>query len=136
MSSSFNRKKSVSLTFRGFEMPAEDVASLLGVAASRVGNRGEPVKPDVKTLLTRSYAIFSMDFPSDHRLNDMFPALLARLGGVDRLLQVRNEVQPEFFEVDFDLPVRASDESQEGYLSEAVIADAFRLKVSLSFGFF
>lgn len=135
MNSSSNRKKSVSLTFRGFDIAAEEVASLLGATASRLGNRGEPVKLGVKTLLTRSYIIFSMDFESDYELNDMFPALLARLGGVNRLLPIRNEVQPEFLEIHFDLPVQGHDTSQDGYLSEAVVADVFQLKASLSFGF-
>lgn len=131
-----SRKKSVSLTFRGFDMASENIAILLGVAAARSGNRGELVKLGVKTLLTRSYTIFSIDFADDYELNDMLPALLARLGGVNRLLQVRNEVQPEFLEINFDLPVRKSDESQDGYLSETVIADVCQLKASLSFGFF
>lgn len=130
------RTKSVSLTFRGFDIPSEEVASLLGVAASRLGNRGEPVKAGVKTLLTRSYTIFSMEFASDYDLNEMLPALLARLGGTDRLLNMRDEVQPEYLEIHFDLPVRESEESQDGYLSEEVIAHVFRLKASLSFGFF
>ena len=117
-------------------MSAEAVASRLGVAASRLGNRGELVKPGVKTRLVRSYTIFSMDFTSDDELHDMFPALLARLGGLDRLLHLRNEVQPEFLEIHFDLPVRESDDSQDGYLSEKVIADVFQLKARLSFGFF
>jgi hypothetical protein len=77
-----------------------------------------------------------MDFVSDCELNDMLPALLARLGGLSHLLQVRNVVQPEFLEIHFELPVRESDEVQDGYLSEAVVADVFQLKASLSFGFF
>jgi hypothetical protein len=136
MSLSIKRRKSVSLTFRGFDITAEEVADLLGVAASRLGNRGEPVKLGVMTRLTRSYTIFSMDFVSDCELNDMLPALLARLGGLSHLLQVRNVVQPEFLEIHFELPVRESDEVQDGYLSEAVVADVFQLKASLSFGFF
>jgi hypothetical protein len=136
MSSSPNRKKSVSLTFRGFDIAPEEVANLLGVAASRLGKQGEPVRVGVMTLLTRSYAIFSMDFASDCELSDMFPALMARLGGFNRLLQTRNEVQPEFLEIHFDLPARESGDSQDGYLPEAVIAEVFQLKASLSFGFF
>ena len=77
-----------------------------------------------------------MEFASDYELNDMFTALLARLGGVSRLLQIRNEVKPEFLEIHFDLPVQTSDESQDGYLSETVVADLFQLKASLSFSFF
>lgn len=130
------RTKSVSLTFRGFDIASEEVARLMGVAASRLGNRGEPVKVGVRTLLTRSYTMFSMDFVSDYDLNDMFPVLLARLGGADRLLKMQEEVQPQFLEIHFDLPVRESEESQDGYLSETVIANVFQLKASLSFGFF
>lgn len=130
------RKKSVSLTFRGFDLTAEEVVALVGVAASRLGNRGEPVKLGVKTLLTRSYAIFSLDFLNDYELCEMLPALLKHLGGVNHLCQIQSQIQPEFSEIHFDLPVTASDESQEGYLSTTIIADVFQLNASLSFGFF
>jgi hypothetical protein len=49
---------------------------------------------------------------------------------------VRNAVQPEFLEIHFDLPVQQSDESQDDYLSETVIADVFQLRAALSFAFF
>jgi hypothetical protein len=136
MNSSAGRQKSVSLTFRGFDVPAEEVAKLLGVAASRLGNRGEPVKQGVKTLLTRSYVIFSSTFASDYELSNMLPALLTNLGGVDRVLWLKDEVRPEFLEIHFDLPVQQSEDSQDGYLSEEAIADAFRLKACFSFSFF
>lgn len=136
MSSSPTRRKSVSLTFRDFNIAAEELVTLVGAAPSRFGNRGESVKPGIKTLLTRSYAIFSRDFEGGFELNDMLPALLAGLGGVDHLFQIRNQVKPEFLEIHFDLPVMKSDESQDGYLSEAVVADTFRLGASLSFGYF
>lgn len=130
------RAKSASLTFRGFEIPAEDVARLAAIPASRLGNRGEPVKPGVKTLLTRSYILFSMDFASDADLNEMLPTLVARLGGVQKLLAMREEVRPEFLEFHIDLPTRTSEDSQDGYLLEAVIADLFRLNATISFAFF
>ncbi|GFM91948.1 MULTISPECIES: hypothetical protein [Pseudomonas] len=136
MSSLSVRTKSVSLTFRGFDLTAEEVVALVGVAASRLGNRGEPVKPGVKTRLTRSYAIFSLDFLNDYELCEMLPALLTHLGGINHLFQIQSQIQPEFSEIHFDLPVAASDESQEGYLSTTVIADVSQLKASISFGFF
>jgi hypothetical protein len=136
MNSMIDRKKSISLIFRGFDLTSQEVALLVGVAASRLGNRGESVKPGVKTVLTRSYVGFSMDFQNDYLLVDMIPALLAYLGGIHHLCRIRNQIQPEFFEIDFDLPVRKSDEPQEGFLPQAVIADVFVLRASLSFGFF
>lgn len=117
-------------------MAAQDVSKLLGVSASRIGNRGEPVKEGVRTLLVRSYTLFAMEFPEDSNLNDMLPTLFQKLGGVHHLLKIREMVNPEFLEIHLDLPVRESEDSQDGYLSETVISDIFQLKASLSFGFF
>ena len=130
------REKSVSLTLRGFAAPAQDVADLVGRVPKRVGNRGEPVKQGVKTLLTRSYAAFSMSFANDHALCNMLPALLENLGGVEHLCQVRDEVKAEFVDVHFYLPAMTSGESQDGYLSGAAVSDIVQLKATPSFGFF
>ncbi|HEY1102451.1 MAG TPA: hypothetical protein VGE70_03420 [Burkholderiaceae bacterium] len=136
MNSMTTRKKSVALVLRGFDLTAQEVATLVGVETSRLGNRGEPVKPGVKTRLVRSHVGFAMEFSNDAELCDMLPALLTHLGGVDHLCRVRDQVQPEFSEIHFDLPVRESDELQDGYLSTTVIADVLQLRASLSFGFF
>ncbi|CAN7240752.1 hypothetical protein [Polaromonas sp. LjRoot131] len=130
------RKKSVALVFRGFDRTAQEVANLVGVETQRLGNRGEPVKPGVKTQLVRSHVGFEVEFSDDYELCEMIPELLGRLGGVDHLCRVRDQVQPEFSEIHFELPVRESEESQGGYLSTAVIADVLQLRTSLSFGFF
>jgi len=131
-----NREKSVSLTFRGFDFTAQYVASLVDVPTSRMGNRGEPVRPGVKTLLTRSYVQYSMHFLNDYELCDMLPKFLAYLGGVEHLGCVQKKVQPEFSEFHFDLPVKESDESQDGYFSTIDIANISELKASISLGFF
>lgn len=130
------RKKSVSLTFRGFDWTAQDVAILINATSSRLGNRGEPVRPGVKTLLTRSYVQYSMHFLDDHELCDMLPKFLTCLGGVEHLCQVQRKVQPEFSEFHVDLPVKESSESQDGYFSAADIVDISKLKASISLGFF
>lgn len=136
MSPQYERIKSASLTFRGFAAPAEDVIALVGVTPSLYGNRGEPVRPHVKTLLTRSYVIFSKEFGEGFELNDMLPALFEALGGVDRLRSLHEQVGSEFLELCIDLPARQSELSQDGYLSAAVIAEVHRLGASLSFAYF
>jgi hypothetical protein len=130
------RKKSVSLTFRGFDLTAQEVAILVGVPPTSFGNIREPVRPGIKTTLTRSYVRYSMNFQNDYELCNMIPEFFAYLGGVDHLRLVRNQVQPEFSELHFDLPVNESDESQEGYLSEEDVAMIFQIKGSISLGFF
>ena len=130
------RKKSVSLTFRGFDLTAQEVATLVGVPPTSFGNIGEPVRPGIKTMLTRSYVRYSMNFQNEYQLCDMLPEFFAYLGGGDHLSQVRNHVQPEFSELHFDLPVKESDETQEGYLSEEDVAMIFQIKGSISLSFF
>ncbi|MDT7517136.1 hypothetical protein [Rhodoferax mekongensis] len=136
MNSTRDRKKSISLIFRGFDLTAQEVASLVEVMPSRLGNRGEPVKPGVKTRLVRSYVGFSMDFSNDYALCDMVPAFLAHLGGVDHLCQIKNQVRPEFFEIDCHLPVGGTDDIQDGHFPTTVIADIFKLGATLGLSFF
>ena len=131
-----DREKLVSLTLRGFDRTAQDAAALIGVIPSCLGNRGEPVRPTVKTLLVRSYVQYSMRFPDEYVLSDMLPDFLTYLGGVKLICDVQSQLQPEFSEFHFDLPVIESDESQEGYFSTADIADIAQLRASISLGFY
>ena len=135
MNSKPARFKSISLTFRGFELPPQEVESIVGFPASTLGTRGKPVKPGVRTLLTRSFAYYSIEFPNGCRLDEMIPALLTHLGGVKHLCEVRDKVLPEFFEIDFVLPIKRSEEQEGGFLPPATIADVNLLKASLSFQF-
>lgn len=130
------REKKVSLTLRGFDCTAQDVAMLIDAVTSRLGNRGEPVRPGVKTVLTRSYVQYSMSFLNGYELCDVLPTFFTYLGGVEHLCQVQQKVQPEFSEFHFDLPVKESEESQEGYFSTEDIANISQLKASISLGFF
>lgn len=127
--------KSISLTFRGFDISPQEVQSIVGVETSSLGCRGEPIKPGVKSLLKRSFAKFSVEFPHGCRLDEMFPALMSHLGGAHHLCNVREQVRPEFFELDIVLPVKGSEEQEGGGLPPATIADLCLLKVSLSFQF-
>lgn len=135
MTSKQIRFRSISLTFRGFELTPQEVESFVGVTATRLGNRGEPVKPGVKTLLKRSVAKYSLEFPSGCRLDEMVPALMQHLGGISHLCNVRDRVSPEFFEIDIVLPIKGSEEQEGGFFPSEVIADLYNLRASLSFQF-
>jgi hypothetical protein len=135
MNSKVQMFKSISLTFRGFDISPQEVQLIVGVTASSFGSRSEPVKQGVKSLLKRSFANFSVEFPNGCRLDEMFPALMSHLGGVHHLCDVRDRVRPEFFELDIVLPVKGSEEQEGGFLPPAIIADLFLLKVNLTFQF-
>ncbi|MGZ8886202.1 MAG: hypothetical protein ACXW1O_06500 [Halobacteriota archaeon] len=123
------------MTFRGFEGKPEDVEKLVGVKASGLGLRGNPIKPGVKTLWKRSTAKFAVEFPPSFLLCEMIPALLTHTGGVEHLCTVRDQVSPEYFEIDIVLPVKNSEEQEGGFISPSTLADLYRLQVSLSFQF-
>lgn len=129
------KAKSVSLTFRGFEVEPVLVEKLLDVKASSLGRMGSSVKLGVKGVLRRSFAEFSVDFDKECRLDEMIPLLLAHLLGVENILAARKQISPEFFEINFTLPIKFSDEQESGFIPAKVIADVFALGCSLSFEF-
>lgn len=123
--------KSISLTFRGFEISPDEVQSIVGIQATSFGTKGEPVRPGVKTLLRRSAVLYEIEFPNDCRWDEMIPALISHLGGVEHLRNAREKVNPEFFEFDITLPIKGSMEQENGYFPEQTIADLYTLKASL-----
>lgn len=106
MNSNVKIFKSISLTFRGFDMSPQDVQAICGVTASFLGSRGEPAKPGVNSVLKRSAAKFSVEFPGGCRLDEMLPSLLSLLGGVNRLCDIRDQVRPEFLRLTLFYPLK------------------------------
>lgn len=127
--------RSIALCLRGFEMSPEQVELLIGVPASELGSKGEPVKSGVKTLLSRSFVRFSMEFKNEIRLDEMVPVFFDSLGGVRHLSEVRDRVLPEFFDVGIALPVKSSGEQDGGFLPPGFWADLCLLRTTLSFQF-
>ena len=136
MNSMIARKKSISLIFRGFDLAVQDVEVLVGAPASRFGNAGEFVRPNVKPRMTRSFIGFTLVFQSNYELCEMLPALFNHLGGVDHLCEIRDKVLPEHFQIEFDLPAKESEDMQDGHLPIDVIADVLKLRTTLGFSFF
>lgn len=68
MNSIIAKTKAISLIFRGFDLAAQEVEALVGREASKLGNAGDLVRPDVKTRLTRSYVGFTLNLQSDCEL--------------------------------------------------------------------
>lgn len=129
------RKKSASLTFRGFDGKPEDIQQLIGVTATRLGLCGTPIKAGVATQWKKSVASFALEFESATLLCEMIPLLLSHLGGVEHLSTVRDRISPENFEIDIVLPIKHSEEQEGGFISPASLANLSQLHVSLSFQF-
>lgn len=127
--------KSVALCLRGFELTPKQVESIIGVTASESGTRGEPVRSGVKSLLKRSFVRFSVEFPDGCRLDEMIPTLLTHLGGVNHIREVRDQIKPEFLEIDMVLPIKNSDEQEGGFLPPPTLVELSLLGASLSFQF-
>lgn len=129
------KARSVSICFRGFDVPPSQVESIVGIPATLTGKKGDSVRPGVSAILKRSFVHYSVDFPGGSRLDEMVQTALDRLGGVQHLCEVRDRVQPEFLEIEIMLPVKHSEEQEGGLLSNAVLTEMVKLHASLSFGF-
>jgi len=127
--------RSASLTFRGFGEAPETVERLVGVKAAFRGAKGAHLKPGVGSPLIRSAVGFALEFAPQTSLNDMVVSLLEHLGGVEHLCKVREDVLPEYFELDLVLPVKRSDEQEGGFIAPTTLDAMCKLKISLSFQF-
>lgn len=130
------KPKSVSMTFREFNMPAEEVARLAGVTPELSGNQGEPKRPGSKTLLNKSYVIFSKSLPEDSDMAEDLSFFLSELGGVEKIMHIKEVVNPKFIEFNFYLPSRTSETIQDGYLSCENIEAMYNLKATIGFNYF
>ncbi|WP_426196376.1 hypothetical protein [Massilia sp. DWR3-1-1] len=136
MKNDTGRAKCVSLTIRGFTSQAQEVADLIGVQSSHQGNVGELVRPYVKTLLTRSYVQYTIEYSNEVALSEMLAPLIQKLGGTQNLIDVQGKVKAEFLELHFDLPSISSEFPQDGYFSNSDIQICSELNTSISLGFF
>ena len=124
-----------SFTFRGFDLPATQVEALVGVSASSLANKGEPLKPGVRPVV-RSVIRWSVEFPDTARLDEMIPCVIRRAGGVKRLSEAKAKVRPEFLELDLSLFIRDSDEQEGGFFDPSSLAMVAELGATLSLGFY
>lgn len=128
------RIKGASLTFRGFEIDPLAIEQMFGVAASERGLKGEPVRLGASANLKRSFVRFFLPL-EEARLDQVVPALIDHLGGIGKVISVRQSVGPEFFEINVDWPVKSSDEQEGGFLPPTVISDLEKLRCTLTFAF-
>jgi hypothetical protein len=136
MNSLNQKQKSLSITFRGFDIPAEEVVRLAGVTPELFGNQGAPKRPGSKTLLSKSYVIFSKDLLEDSDLAESFSDFVSELGGIAKITQLKQLVKPEFVEFNFYLPSRTSEIIQDGYLSHENIEILYKLRATIGFNHF
>lgn len=130
-----SNKRSASLTFRGFNMSPQEVASLVGTEAVLLAQAGLPIKLGRATVWPRSAAKFQMAFEDDVLVADMIPAILAHLGGVQHLCRVRDRVSPEFFEIDLKLTCDNSEAHKNGYLDLESLRNLAHLEATLGLSF-
>lgn len=127
--------KSASLTFRGIDLPPEEVERIVGVTAESWGVRGNPVKQGVATLLNRSFVRYEVSFSENCQLDEMITKLLEYLGSANHLSEAKEKIEPQFFEINLVLPVKYSEEQEGGFLPPSTLAELAQLGASLSFEF-
>jgi hypothetical protein len=124
-----------SLTFRGFDTSPKEVQARVGKPASLLVARGEARRQGT-TPFQKSAASWKMEFADSARLDEMIPALIESLGGVENLLSAKNTFSPEFFEFDISMWIKDSEEQEGGLIDAKTIAMLSQLGAGLSFGFY
>lgn len=127
--------KTVSLTFRGFDVDPIVIERMIGVQASNMGLKGVAVKPGVKAVLKRSFVRFSVPLDLSTRLDQVVPAIFDHVGGPTKIVEVRDGVSSELVEVDIVWPVKDSEDQEGGFIPPSVLADLASMRCSLSFSF-
>ncbi len=127
------RASEVSLTFRGFECSPAEVVEIIGIQPKLSGERGGSLQSGAK--IKRSFVYYELKLPQGTRLDEMIPAILLHLGGVEPILRVRQQVELEFLEFDLLLPIKDSPRQDGGFLTQESISDLHTLEATISFGF-
>lgn len=125
----------VSLTFRCFKHSKEMIKKILGEGSYEIGMRGFPVKEKVQTLLKKSYVRSSIEFQTPPNIFEVIPAIIVHVGGVERIQSLKEQLLPEFFEVNIVMPIKSSLEQEGGFISIESIKDLYSMDALLSFEF-
>jgi hypothetical protein len=128
-------KRSASITFRGFLLSPEGVERLVGVKAVLLAQSGQPMRSNRANVWLRSAAKFQVEFTDETRIADMIPAILAHAGGVEHLCAVRDQVLPEFLEINLALPIKHSEAQEDGYVEAETLKEMGRLGATLGLSF-
>lgn len=124
-------KRSASLTFRGFLKSPEEVQSLVGVKAVLLAQSGQPKRSNPLRVWPRS----AVEFEDDALIVHMIPAILAHAGGLEHLRAVRDQVSPEFLEVNLVLPIKHSEAQEDGYVEVKTLQELAELGATLGLSF-
>lgn len=128
-------KRSASLTFRGFLKSPEEVERLVGTKAVLLAQSGQPMRPSRPNVWPRSAAKFQVEFEDNALIVDMIPAILAHAGGHEHLCSVRDQVLPEFLEINLVLPIRYSEAQEDGYVEAQTLQEVAQLGATLGLSF-
>jgi hypothetical protein len=66
----------------------------------------------------------------------MISTLVARLGGAQHLLAVKDRVSPKSFDIDVSMWIKDSTEQEGGFIEPETINTLSQLGAGLSFGFY
>jgi len=115
--------------------PPEEVLRLVGLKATLLAQSGNAMTPNRPNVWLRSAAKFTVEFTDETRIVDMIPAILRRAGGVDHLCWVRDQISPEFVEIDLLMPIKYSPSQDDGYVASETSHDLCRLGATLGLSF-
>ena len=124
-----------SFTFRGFDADPAEIEKLVGKPASLLVRRGESRIPGGSPF-SRSAASWKIEFSDETRLDEMIPALIDYVGGIESLVEAKRQIASEFIEFDIAMWIKDSEEQEGGSIEATTLESLVQLGATLSFGFY
>jgi hypothetical protein len=79
--------------------------------------------------------MFQVELADDALIAYMVPAVLAHVGGLEHLCAVRDQVLPEFLEINLVLPIKFSEAQEDGYVEIETLRALAYLGATLGLSF-
>lgn len=130
-----NGRRTVSLSIRGFVEDPKDVAAAIGVQPTLFGKRGTPNRPGVQTLLAKNYVYYEREFLKEISFDKAVWTIIEVVGGLEKLKLILNNMGPVDVEVTLSLPVRGSDEQEDGSIGPMTMSSLVRIGAHLGICF-
>lgn len=126
--------RTITVSIRGFDQSPKALVAKIGVEPTLMIEKGESRRPGLPPL-KKSVISFKTVVSENVLWDKVIDEALDRLGGVPNLEKILEEFSPEFIHVDIALPIRTSEEQEDGYVSSYVMEKLCKIKASLGFSF-
>lgn len=130
-----SERRTISLSIRGFDVQPEEVVRLIGVEPNLLGKKGDQIRPGVTGVWKKNVVLYERPIIKYNSWDQAISSLIEEVGGVEKLQAMKGRIDPEFILFDLKLPVRSSDEQEDGAIGSDTMRAISSIGADLAFSF-